>query len=763
MLWTRRRLSLSALFLFLVLLVVWLAWTPLRDALDPRVLTLPEPGGERTYFLQTSGSIAAQGSRRAAQIQSELVVRQSLRAEGDTRIMRAEPLYLHVSTDRSSADTINSLSDTQAQQRLRELLAPGVDVELDEAGHPVAARLVAEDAWKALLDKGDLPASAANHEEVMRSLVREDWGPAAFASVDLPAKVGATQTLPARAPLPALRLEVVDVSDDVVTLNLAQAEGDIRVDGRLRIERETGWVQSLALTMAGELPASGGDETSHQTMRLLMRPLDDPGYGALEFLGEYPPMMAQPGDFTLFTLKPASLDQSVAGDVHEFVANDRGLDVFLDSASLDHDVDPGRLWLSDVVAYGARGEPLDLAFLTTGQVRAGTERDGTRYRLVPLTWDHALMARIDRIEARVNHLDEGDPARILLPLQDEPTVLREGASTVTAQPADALGEWDVTIKNAEGDFIFMDITSAPPAGQWHDLESVPGTERPLADTTLLRMTRGGDLFSTSTYAFRYRVDDPSRGLPLAYWAKPERAERMVTLVTGEARYAMLDRPLPPRRIPADAVAEASSDWTWDTLVPTGIERNEIRFALPPAVAQACRLGSEAPDEAGVALTWQQSDPAPAPRQLNLFSKEQTGDALAHYQIKTQDGVRSVFYGIEAKVTLACNGEPGWQSLELPQQDPGWMVPLEAVQGQTPIKDREALWTMVRVRDQGGAVMLPLPNALDKLEANQDELTLEDYLHDGRLRFARPVASVERLALDGEPVAREWTVQLEALP
>lgn len=756
----------------------------------------PTEGEVRDYLVATQVEITPdEDSRqqRTYETTSRGVMRYHVDDAGDTIRLRVVPELLAITRDN---DTLFASNDTgsRATQPIADLLRDGFKLTLDADGKS-RIELVNKDKLDALgADMPDLTGDAFQ-TQVIDPMIAQS----------LPAKEGAEVSLDTYRGMQNVSVKVVRVDDDSLSLQITgsadtldegnpivgQLSGlgldarisDVRLQARVRVDRSSGWMESMAAV--SDMRIQVRDRTANVRSLSYALHRDDlatGGYGdglsglfdnlPLAEDREYP-IPQSPADTHPEPQTPPT-DLELASRNPAFIAQDRRLTLALDMDSFD-DIPFSSLELTDITLYDDQDQRLDipLVFDTIDyDYESTTNSDGPAllFKLVSLGWDDPDLDRVARVEAQFAYTrpDAGEPQQ--LELGDEPSQLGAGDIRVTARPVpDEDNSWWVDLYTDSSAYYWLDGSTAQPDLQATTLAKAQGSWLTTPEEVALARV---DQPMAWRQHLKVQADHTPAELALRH-TRTDADKKVYTVSFKDyaARYSNRDL-APPQKKKITAAARtqmpAEGPIALDDIQTTDADKNRLRMVLPEGLVGACELSADAPAQAGHELVWQRR---PAPKRY--YGRQEDADTPGEqtWELATDDGIRTYFYGIEVETTLACTGTPRWQRTSIDSDKP-WLIDLKAVTGRMPDPDQSAaaFFDSVRIVDADGNALRPMRKdaAPDQRLADWPEEAAEhslgDYMYeDGIIRLWGSADQVLALKLGGEPNERRWNDKLEALP
>ncbi|WP_423822250.1 hypothetical protein V5738_18160 [Salinisphaera sp. SPP-AMP-43] len=706
----------------------------------------------------------------------------------DATTLRVEPRYM-VGKMGHRVLFDSTRTDHSAREPIAAAMRAGFDLTIGHDGHTQLTP-ANRDAWEAVMQ----------HSAIQRLDQFKQQLNAPGVLTQLPARAGATRTAGGFQTLPKLKLTVTKVSPEAIVVAIDRAEdtqpvqvplGDDdapvtmtldHLHGKMRIARDSGWIESLALV--ADQTGTQGSRSVPIHLDLSMQALpEDPAAGDLQnslagfervaqLAGDedddsfdYPLHLPQSDDDThdpqhsnaapdpLFAESGATF--KVDSDQHELVLEA--------PYNIEDKQSPGHVTLAGLTLTGADGQALDLPMVVDEmRFTLVDDRIGTHISLRPLGWGSADLSAIHGVQARFTYRSTGPRQHTGIELADHPTELRKKDAVARAIPIEGQSnQWRIEVTNDQGNF-FVDRTQSYAGLKVFNTNRRYGA--PLAPVEAGLIARVAHPMAEHA---QFRVEGQAQRLPLAYTRFGDDSRAMQVVFTDQAlRYR--DRSAPPpdthHIFGLDAAPEQALDL--DGLAPRDADLNRLRLRLPAGLGQACELKAKAPAENGHALVWQPRKDVRRP--LSRDDDEPANAGLRDWELATDDGVRRYFYDIAVDTTLHCPGQPQWQRADHQQGDTPWLVDIADVLGHPVDADTPATAFFERLRflDNNGKPLRPMrldakPN--DRLDTWHDEAkqsTLGDYLaDDGTVRFWGRVATIQQIGFSGQPIDKHWHNEL----
>ncbi|MES1936935.1 hypothetical protein [Salinisphaera hydrothermalis] len=772
--------SVAAVLIAIVAGVLWL-----RSGPSNVVRFAPPVGDTQQYRIGLRVGLAPGESvfDRSVVLHSVVRYRVADRRDGQTTV-HVEPRYM---VGQSGHRTLFDSTRAEADETIVAAMRDGFDVTIGENGD-TEFKPSNKQAWDRLVEDGGVSR--------LEQLQQQLNAPGVMSA--LPAQVGASTTTGGFQTLPRIKLTVTEVRPDsiVVAIDRAADAQPVRVPivpgsdeaitmtldalkGRMRIDRSTGWIRSLALVADQTGEKDGKRIPLH--LDLSMQALDDnPAAGDRNnsmSRFEYIAMQAgdEDDDRPGYRLKlPESKDDIPADAKDQKITNPKQL--FASKGAMfkvdarDHELllrapydlkknqAAGHLALADLTLTDANGKTLELP-MVMDEMRLGLAGDkiGTRVTLRPLGWGAADLSAIHGVKAVFTRRGLGPQTHTSIELADHPTELRRGDAVARAIPVEGKPhQWRVELANGQGQF-FVDHSQAYEGLEVRSSDARYGERLVPAEVGMIDR-----ISQPLAERVQYSVKGEATRFPLAYIRYHDTLERLpVTFTDEERRYRDHSAPPPDLHHIFGLPDVPQKPIALDDVAPRDAALHRLRLRLPVGVGEACHLKAKAPDLNGHALVWQHRD----------SSRPQGGDdapdettATQDWELTTDDGERHYFYNTTVDTTLHCPGQPRWQRSDYQHGDTPWLVKIADATGQPVDPDTPAatFFRQFRFVDDRGTPLRPMrldAQPGDHLGSWHDEAektTLADYLaDDGTVRFWGRVAGVQTIRFSGEPIDKHW--------
>ncbi|PTU73555.1 hypothetical protein [Pseudomonas mangrovi] len=721
----------------------------------------PDKGDSRQYQLYTKSqmSLEAGGTRQSRTDLGSLLVTYEIEEVRPHLRMLVRADYLQL---KMPGRTISSSDRDESDPQFRELMAEGIEFDIDlDSGALLDIRGRHREHWDALIKEGG--------ERFVSEMRKQLNTPALLERI--PAKVGAELKLSSFQGSEDLLLRVEEVSDEEVLASIQLDGEQARAYGYLRLERNSGWLRRLAMVAEQPFDEYGFRGTT-RTQFLMLPAEQGVPLSSLDVYGWDEPD-AEGFIFPAWEEQSAELPAEPASEAQVF-PSDVGSIEYYENVRLEYlhalDKTAGHLEFRRLQALDDQGEPLDLQLFgaTWGMTRSSRPGEGARTMAVylPLGWQDTQ----EKLEALQQIRLQADyfpylPERLELPVDPQRSSRLElDGAGIELSPTGNPGEFILSFSASEKAFFSMAVEGLTGAQGWLHVESPPADWLTLDDARLLRSV------AAESGGWRYRVkfaDDVPKVLGVHLLRRQAEAQfsRELQFLSGEAQYDRLD--LAPQASyylhadPSEQIQPVAAPFDLQTLALEDAELNRLRLTLTTEQAALCQLQVlDAPSEAGHALTFLQ---APAERD---YSGGLQLPATQQWQLRTDDGVRQYFYGIELRAQLRCSGRASWNEVEFELGERPWLIDPRRLPGYVDEPGQRAASFLSRYRfvDESGRALTLLPATSQQQGLDVGIAALSEYLtEEGLLRLAGTPVRVEQLRSDGEPLEKTWTTRLAPLP
>ena len=749
----------------------------------------PAQGDTRDYRIGVIAQMREGDDPSSTSSQESLVMQSVMRyrvdAAGPTLKLHVLPRFVQV----QDKDGYTLFSSTQAAKLddtpVPALMKDGFALIMDRNSGHTRLSAVNRDAWNAFKDHIG-HAQAQQFEQQLGTPAVTDR---------IPARVGAQVSVDAFQGMPALTLTVDRVDDDSVSVALERTDDTptsyttlgsgydavrtrvTAVHGRMRLSRDGGWIESLALISDQDVESQ--DKSGHIHTTMTMRHVDNPALGSIEDgldqLGNRATTSVRDGGVKLpLAHSPAETEplrankpapQPFADADARFSIDDKDhalvLTVIQDIAP---DAHLGLSALKQLTLRDADGKVLDIPLVLESIGPDFSQGElNTRVRLLPMGWHDAKLDRIASVQARLDYRDPLQPESIELPLADTPTERQDPGAHIRATPTD--DGWRLLLNVSEQTFYTYD-----PSAVYGDL-SARLSDKAHDGLTPADLTQLARVDKPGAWIQQILVSGDSDRFPLAlYTSAAPPSSHEIHFTSLEQHYSNRELSPPTKRNLVVTPVPEKSSLALDT-EPEGADQNRLSLRLPIGVGSACELAADAPAQEGHALVWRPEDQrAPG----FGIGQPRTGEHpdSDRWVLMTDDGIRVYFYGIDVTTTLRCPGTPAWQTRELDgERDKPWLVDIDTVVDGEIDADMPAarFFDSHRFLDARGKPLRPMlkhmsaDTRLDDWRNEGMSHSVSDYLDDdGRIRFWGDVAAVKSLTFSGTRIEKQWRNHLKDL-
>lgn len=780
---------------------LWIALLVIIGGFAIAAYTLYSPGGAvrftptegevRDYAVASRVEIIPEDASRANETSSTGVLRYRVDHVGESTRLRVTPELLEIKRGYQTLFSSSEAEDGNAGE-VADMLRDGFDLTIDADGKSDIA-LVDQDKIDAL----EIEAPGLTGDAFQTQIV----DPTIAAS--LPAREGAEVRLDAYRGMHDVAVKVTRVTDDSVSLQITgradtldndnpisrQLAGlaldarisDVRLEARVRLDRATGWLESMAAV--SHMNIRVGDHSAAVRSLAYAVHREDLATGlyadglsnlitgpSFDEDREYPIPQTQAQAQDESPTAPTELDLDARNPV--FMADGHRLGLAFEVDAFD-EIPFGSLELTDITLYDDQDQPLNIPLVfDTLDYDSRPDNPGALqiFRLRSLGWNTPALDRVARVEAQLEYTPTDAGEKTKLKLGEQPTQVGEDRVKVTAKPvANEDDSWWVDLYTSGTAYYWPDSTTPQPGLSARTLGTAHDSW--LSTTEEIALARV-DQPLTWIQHFKVQSDHTPAELALrhAKTSAESRAYR-VSFRDFAARYSNRDLAPPEKKTlsrPDEQATPAEGPVAFDDVHTEDADKNRLRLVLPEGLAGACELTADAPALAGHALVWQ---PRPSANRYGRRADDEDAPGEQTWELATDDGVRTYFYGIEVQTTLACPGTPRWQRIAIDSDKP-WLIDLKAVTGRTPDPQRSAaaFFGSIRFYDADGHALRPMrkdaapDQRLDDWPTEASEHALDDYMYDdGVIRLWGAADHVMVMQLDGEPRTHSWHDELKALP
>ncbi len=442
--------------LIAVILVAAQSAATIAFAAPTHVAFDPTQGEQRDYRVgvRVQPEHGGDGSTsRGEWLALQSVMRYRVSADGLMSTTHIEPRFMQAENESGSLFS-SARRDDLDNTSIPSLMRAGFDLIMDRDSESMRLANSNTEAWQAVSEKSGVPVSQ----------LEQQWLAPALAQT-IPARQGAQLTIDGFQGMPTLRLTVTEVDSDSLIATLTRTDNvprppqpmsDTRdstktritdVDGRLRIDRDSGWIQAMTLISDRQVEQNGRTTQLHSVVS--MAAVDDPATGAMgDGLREFRTnaMSAALPDYDMYLPETAEdtrdrpdiepPKQPLAHAETGFDIDENGALVLMIAHRDDENVSLDQLTLDALSLRDAHDKPLDQGFVLDSIALDTEQNDTTRIRLLPLGWQATDLGDIAKIEARVTYQPINAPRYVTLPLRDTPTRLDNGVAHAKAVPTD---------------------------------------------------------------------------------------------------------------------------------------------------------------------------------------------------------------------------------------------------------------------------------------------------------------------------------------
>lgn len=749
----------------------------------------PEAGEQRDYRIDLRMRMIEEG--RTPPLSTDVMIMQSImryRVEETSPELKVHvtPRFMSLSDGWDSHSVSSARSGALRRGPGGDLLSDGFDLVIDPDTGDTELQAVNQQAWEKLQYRAGDQLQAQMRQQVITPAVARS----------IPAQQGATLPLEGFQGMPPLIVTVESVTDDDIVVGLRRDENqpvtsvpfinddDLRaritdVSGRMRLSRDKGWIESMALVSDQQVVSS--DKTVNVHAAVFIEAVEDPALGPLDYslrpfaaatlLVEWPDRhkvkLPQTTDEThpLQVLNPP--ESPLANTATSFSTSRIKNRITLHlEPHLPKNQPLGRIIaLEELTLRDKHGDVLDIPLVietTAPDFMGNFSRD---IRLSPLGWDSVELSRIDRIDARFRYQPITNPTPVKLPLTGTSSHIQDGQARASAIPTDK--GWRIVLEGTNQQFFFIDNSSSFPglSAQWSD-EAYDGM--PPSDRSIL-----GRVSTPGSYQQQLMIKGQADHFSLLLYKDRPASEAGIQQVTFLPQHEYVaNRDLPPhdKKFLHLPEVQSSQPLSLDSVAPEGAEQNFLDIKLPAGIGAACELTSETQDNTDLTLLW---SPVREDRQmyrqtLGLAKDEKD---MEEWQMITQVSRPAQSHDINVTTTLRCPGHPAWKTQPLEEGNPEpWLVDMQSITDGNIDPDEPAARFFSHHRFHGlrGQTLRPMLKNPDPhkrvgswLRESVDR-TMDDYMDDqGRVRFWGRVVSVQAIHFSGDPIKRTWHHHLEA--
>lgn len=751
----------------------------------------PAKGDQRDYRIGVVAHVYRGDDARTASDSKSLVMQSLMHyrvdAAGPALKIHVQPRFIHAEDGDGSTLFSSAKQDKLRGTPVIDLMRDGFDLIMDRTSGDARLNAVNTDAWNRFTERLGVTQTDQFKQQMAAPALTQA----------LPARQGEQMTLDSFQGLPALKLTVESVTDDSVTVTLARADDNTiaytpivgldnnatarvtAVHGRMRLDRDGGWIDALTLISDQDVKYDG--ETGHVHTVMTMQTADDPALGALadgldqlratvrtsqRSDGLELPLAHRPGEADERPMANPAKTPFANADASFSIDEDDNALVLTLAHDIGIDEHLGMSTLKSLTLRDADGKTLDIPLILESigpDYAQGTMN--TTVRLLPMGWDETGLDRITQVEARFDYTALAEPAPVELPLADTPTELNDGDAHARAVPTD--DGWRLILSGSGHAFYVYDSSAIFPRGLSARISDRAYEGLTTSDRTLLERVDTPD-----AWVQQILVEGDGDGFGLVrYSDTPEPSSYDVVLTSRLQRYS--NRELPPpetRELYIDELPDEPSV-SLENAAPEGADKNQLTMRLPIGVGSACELSADAPADNGHELVWRPDDERASGFGIGSRRTGEHPDT-APWQLMTDDGVRVYFYGIDVTTTLRCPGQPAWQTRQINENsDKPWLVDINAViDGEIdPSQKAARFFDSHRFLNDRGDLVRPMltdmtPDIdLDDWRVEGANHTVGDYLDDaGRIRFWGEIAQVKSVTFSGKPIEKQWQHHLDGV-
>lgn len=438
-------------------------------AAPAEVVFHPSPNGQRDYRVGVRVQIDDGDDASAARSQwltLQSVMRYRVTADGPAPKIHVEPRFMQAENESKTLFSSTRRDDLH-NTSIPRLMRDGFDLIMDRDSESTRLQSSDREAWQAVAAKSTVPVDQLEQQLLAPALARA-----------IPARQGAQITLEGFQGMPALRLTVAEVNRNSLTATFTRADDVPRpvqpmsgpcdcanalvtdVDGRVRIDRDSGWIQAMTLVSDRQIERGGRTAQLHRVVT--MEAVDDSATGAMyDGLRVFKTnaMSAALPDSEMYLPETAedARERPVVETPKQPLAHaDTGFHIDDEDGALvltithhdDENVSLDQLALDALTLRDADGKTLDQGFVLDSIAPDFGQDDATRVRLLPLGWQPTDLSDIAEVAATFIYQPASAPSYVSLPLRDTPTQLEDGAAHASAVPID--DGWLVTLTGSYG-------------------------------------------------------------------------------------------------------------------------------------------------------------------------------------------------------------------------------------------------------------------------------------------------------------------------
>lgn len=440
----------------------------------------PEDGSQRQYYIGMRSGTGAPDTI-TDKLAIENIARYGLRTQNNHALtLNIEPRFLRIT---SGVSDVLYESNRSKERELTSASTMETDFGLEVTSDGNATPNTENSAfWKTINSRQD----AFTSEQVGQALSI----PGLITS--LPLEVGATAALNGLPSLPEMTLTVTEITDEWITADISASEhaqpvvlpvgsDEIEVTanlveshGRIRVNRDTGWLESLALFI--EQAVHHGKRTVPRHLLLYVKALpDDTATGEnfldlLRFSSSGLPTSLKDDPTTYefeYTLPQvetkAPLNNTQPTDDIETLFPDRDQAIYrIDEGdnvlilrvpfNIEDHQTPGYASLSELTLTDAQGEKIEFPLLTTDVLQGVRNTDGVtiEIRLKPLGWNEVDWGAIHGVSATLAYRTYTVEEQLFIELADTPQEITRGEATAKTIPLESEpNQWRLVLENQQ--------------------------------------------------------------------------------------------------------------------------------------------------------------------------------------------------------------------------------------------------------------------------------------------------------------------------
>ena len=732
----------------------------------------PGDGEQRRYQIYSDTNIKVESSKgkRSERLKTMMLLDYEVSDKPDVYSIRMKPQYMRMKLPQGSFTSFEYNSREKSGDSIRKMMDAGFTVDVDKDTSAMVNFTIHEE-----------PEVFRKHGiDPLQEILNDEFGRPGFIN-NLKVEKGATQVVELKSPLPKITFTIDDFTDTAVTLSASGENDEAKVFGYVVLERATGWTKRLIMIMDMPLPEKAS--VSNGSMRIVTSILpEDWLYGQdLDYLGYDEPIAVTNTDFSEFNPDNKATDA-------EIFANDSGqLDFYGDRISLKYS-HPGvsfermgsmSIKAKDFKAKDDKGNILDIEFHNIGiftYTDRNNENTETVANILPLGWTDvvdnieqmtAIEATLERYETSYEIVD--------FPIKKEGSSIEMQGAKATLVPTENERVFDLKLTATNDAYFDTQVNGVSGAFLSYDKDTTAPDWVSGAESRALAIAKRGDYAVTLQIRFDDELPETIE-LKFNHVTDKKVSERKVTFYDEDTLRS--DTTIAPVDTVAlfkpDEEGVAANDYeleftpsTLDELEPTSFGRPQLYITLSPEQAVVCELGATAKSNKRKELNVVMRENAD-PNRRNTVSYLKMPKKVV-YQLMTDDDVQRFFYDTEVTLALRCEGQPEWQSVDVALGEKSWMIPVESILGDG-WKEQQAQLAMrvflrkYRFLNDSGIALAVLPVDGSRYSADYLDSELSDFVSDdGFLRIGGRVDKVEQLIASGDPVKKQWTLQLPPMP